>query len=115
ISHHLVQPGTVLAVACFVPFDSLGYLGAVLLRHSPWWTIVLLVVPLATLLVATRALNRGTENARRLEVLFAAAGRAQTLSDTRQVLDALVDDARKLLRIKQVEIRPEEPGGNEIG
>jgi len=115
IAHHLDQPGTVLAVACFVPIDSVGYLGAVLQRDAHWWTILLLVVPLAALLVATRALNQGTENARRLEVLFAAAGRAQMLADTRQVLDALVEDARKLLRIEQVEIRPEEPGANEIG
>ena len=31
--------------------------------------------------------------------------RAQTLSDTRQVVDALIDDARRLLRISQVEVR----------
>ena len=92
------------AIACFVPFDSLGYLGAVV-GQLQWWTLVLLAVPLATLLVATRAVVRGTENARRLSVLFEAAMRAQTLSDTRQVLDALTDDARRLLRIRQVEVR----------
>ena len=31
-ANHLVQRGTLIAVACFVPFDSLGYLGAVLYR-----------------------------------------------------------------------------------
>ena len=91
---HLVQGGTLIAVACFVPFDSLGYLGAVVSRELPWWTLLLLAVPLATLLVATRAVTRGGENARRLSVLFDAAVRAQTLSDTRQVVDALIDDAR---------------------
>ncbi len=112
---HLLQRGTVIAVACFVPFDSLGYLAAVVVRHTPWWTLILLAVPLVTLLVATRAVTRGTENARRLEVLFEAAVRAQTLSDTRQVVDALLDDARRLLRIQQVEIRTTPPAAHEIG
>ena len=112
---HLSQRGTLVAVACFVPFDSLGYLGAVVGQKLPWWTLLLLAVPLVTLLVATRAMVRGTENARRLSVLFEAAMRAQTLSDTRQVLDALTDDARRLLRIRQVEVRATPPGPHEIG
>ena len=78
---HLVQPGTWLAVACFVPFDLLGYLAAVVLRSSPWWTLVLLVVPLVTLLLATRAITRGRENARRLTVLLEAAVRVQALHE----------------------------------
>jgi diguanylate cyclase (GGDEF)-like protein len=111
----LFQRGTLIAIACFVPFDSLGYLGAVVNRSTPWWTLILLAVPLATLLVATRAVTRGGENSRRLGVLFEAAVRAQTLSDTRQVLDALTDDARRLLRINQVELRAEPPRAHEIG
>ena len=78
---HLVQPGTWLAVACFVPFDLLGYLAAVVLRSNPWWTLVLLVVPLATLLINTRAIVHGRENARRLSVLFEAAVRVQALHE----------------------------------
>ena len=112
---HLIQRGTLVAIACFVPFDSLGYLGAVVGNQLEWWTLLLLAVPLATLLVATRAVVRGTENARRLSVLFQAAMRAQTLSDTRQVLDALTDDARRLLRIRQVEVRATPPGAHEVG
>ena len=111
----LVQPGTAVAVACFVPFDSLGYLGAVVVRSTPWWTLCLLAVPLVTLLVATRAVTRAGENARRLEVLLEAAVRAQTLSDPRQVLDALTDDARRLLRLDRVEIRATPPAPHEIG
>jgi diguanylate cyclase (GGDEF)-like protein len=112
---HLSQRGTLVAVACFVPFDSLGYLGAMVSRSLPWWVLILLAVPLATLLVATRSVVRGSENARRLSVLFDAAVRAQTLSDTRQVVDALTDDARRLLRIKQVEVRATPPGIHEVG
>jgi diguanylate cyclase (GGDEF)-like protein len=112
---HVVQRGTWLAIVCFVPFDMLGYLAAVVLRTTPWWTLMLLVVPLATLLVATRAVTRGSENARRLTVLFDAAVAAQTASDTGQVVDALLADARSLLRLKQVELRPTPPGPSEIG
>jgi diguanylate cyclase (GGDEF)-like protein len=112
---HLRQKGLLVAVACFIPFDSLGYLGAVIARSNPWWTLLLLAVPLGTLLIATRAVVRGSENARRLSVLFDAAVRAQTLSDTRQVVDALTDDARRLLRIEQVEVRAAPPGIHEIG
>jgi len=115
VREHLVQSGTLVAVACFVPFDLLGYLAAIVLRHTPWWTLVLLAIPVATLLVASRAITRGGENSRRLSVLFDAAVRAQTLSDTRQVLDALVDDAQKLLRIGQVEVRATPPGPHEVG
>ena len=115
VRDHLLQRGTIVAVACFVPFDSLGYLGAVVNRSAPWWTLLLLAVPLATLLVATRAVTRGGENARRLTVLFDAAVRAQTLSDTRQVIEALTDDARRLLRISRIEVRSTPPGPHEIG
>ncbi len=112
----LLQRGTLVAIACFVPFDSLGYLGALVVRPTtPWWTLFLLVVPLVVLLVSTRATTRGGENARRLSVLFDAAVRAQTLSDGRQVVDALIDDARRLLRLKQVEIRATPVGPHEIG
>jgi diguanylate cyclase (GGDEF)-like protein len=115
VRDQLVQRGTLIAIACFVPFDLLGYLGAVVSRHTHWWTLILLGVPLATLLVATRAVTRGSENARRLGVLFDAAVRAQTLSDTRQVVDALTDDAERLLRIKGIEVRATPPGAHEIG
>ena len=114
--NHLVQQGTLIAIATFVPFDSLGYLAAVVVRGTtPWWTLLLLGVPLVTLLIATRAVTRGAENARRLEVLFEAAVRAQTLSDTRQVVDALIDDARRLLRLEHVEVRTTPPAPHEIG
>jgi len=114
--NHLVQQGTLIAIATFVPFDSLGYRAAVVVRgRTPCFTVLLLAVPLVTLLIATRAVTRGAENARRLEVLFEAAVRAQTLSDTRQVVDALIDDARRLLRLEHVEVRTAPPAPHEIG
>ncbi|UMG93550.1 EAL domain-containing protein [Nocardioides sp. TF02-7] len=115
VQRHLLQRGTLIAVAGFVPFDTLGYLGAVVHRSAPEWMLVLLAVPLVTLLVATWGVNRSRENARRLNVLFAAAVRAQTLDDQGEVLDALAEDARELLHLKRVHVRPTPPGRNEVG
>ena len=109
------QPGTVLALACFVPFDSLGYLGAVVVRSAPWWTIMLFAVPLVTMLIASRAVTRGREHARRLRVLFEAAVRTQTLTEARHVTDGLVEDARRLLQLSKVEVRRTPPDTREVG
>lgn len=111
----LVDRGTLLAVAYVVPFDSLGYLAAVVARRAPWWTLLMLGVPMVMLMVATRAATRGGENSRRLGVLLDAAVRAQTLSNTPQIVEALVGDARRLLRITQIDIRDTPPGRQEIG
>jgi diguanylate cyclase (GGDEF)-like protein len=115
VRRHLVQAGTWVAVACFVPFDLLGYLAAVVLRSNPWWTLVLLVVPLATLLINTRAIVHGRENARRLTVLFESAVRVQALHEPRLVIDGLLVDARRLIRLRDVEVRSSPPGLDEIG
>jgi diguanylate cyclase (GGDEF)-like protein len=111
----LLQAETVLAIACFVPLDSLGYLGAVVALSAPRWTMILLGIPLLTLLIATRAVTRGRENARRLGVLFGAAVRAQTLADRDAVIEALCADAAELLRLKDVQLRDESPTEGEIG
>jgi diguanylate cyclase (GGDEF)-like protein len=115
LGKYFTQNGTPLALACFVPFDLLGYLGAVVLRSSPWWTLSLLVIPVVTMLIATRAVTRASENARRLTVLLGAAVRFQAAYEPSQVYEALLDEARLLLRIKDVEIRSSGPGPDEIG
>ncbi len=115
VRRHLVQPGTWVAVACFVPFDLLGYLAAVVLRSNPAWTVVLLAVPLATLLINTRAIVHGRENARRLTVLFESAVRVQALHEPRLVIDSLLADARRLIRLRDVEVRNSPPVADEIG
>jgi diguanylate cyclase (GGDEF)-like protein len=115
VRSHLVQPGTWLAVACFVPFDLLGYLAAVVHRDSPGWMLTLLVIPLVTLLVSTRAIARGRENARRLTVLFESAVRVQALHEAGLIIEALLHDARRLVRMRDVEVRSTPPGEYEIG
>ncbi len=115
VRRHLVQAGTWVAIACFVPFDLLGYLGAIVLRSNPWWTLVLLVIPLATLLINTRAIVHGRENARRLSVLFEAAVRVQALHEPWLVIDGLLVDARRLIRLRDVDVRSSAPLEHEIG
>src|SRR3954469_2313158 len=115
VRSHLVQPGTWLAVACFVPFDLLGYLAAVVHRDSPGWMLTLLVIPLVTLLVSTRAIARSRENARRLTVLFEAAVRVQALHESGLIIEALLHDARRLVRMQDVEVRSFPPAAHEIG
>ena len=111
----LTQPGLALAVGCFVPFDSLGYLAAVVFRSAPWWTLALLAVPLATLLVATTAVTRDREHARRLSVLFDAAVRMQTALEDSVIQSQISDATRRLLRLKYVELRPTPPSDTEVG
>jgi diguanylate cyclase (GGDEF)-like protein len=115
VRRHLVQAGTWVAVACFVPFDLLGYLAAVVVRSNPSWTLVLLIVPLATLLINTRAIVHGRENARRLTVLFESAVRVQALHEPGHVVEGLVLDARRLIRLRDVEVRSSPPLVDEIG
>jgi diguanylate cyclase (GGDEF)-like protein len=111
----LIQRGTLLAITAFVPFDLLGYLAAVLLRESPWWTLVLLVVPLLTLLLSTRAITRGREDQRRLTVLLEAAVRVQSVHVPEQIGEALLYDARRLIRLTDVELRGSAPDPDEVG
>lgn len=111
----LVQRNTLLAITLFIPFDLLGYLAAVLLRNSPWWTLILFVVPLITLLLSTRAVTRGREDARRLTVLLEAAVRVQSVHVPDQIGDALLFDARRLIRLNDVELRDSPPGPDEVG
>ncbi|MGA8245909.1 MAG: EAL domain-containing protein [Nocardioides sp.] len=115
VKEQLAQPGTMLAVACFVPFDCLGYLAAVVSRSTPWWTWGLLAVPLMTLLVATRAVTRGRENARRLSVLFDTAVRMHTAPDETTAESTLLDNARNLLQLRNITLRAAPPGPQEVG
>jgi len=111
----LIQRGTLLAIAAFVPFDLLGYLAAVMLRNSPWWTLVLLIVPLLTLLLSTRAITRGREDQRRLTVLLEAAVRVQAVHVPDQIGEALLYDARRLIRLTDVALRDSAPEPDEVG
>ena len=59
-------------------------------------------IPLVTLLLATRAITRGREDQRRLTVLLEAAVRVQSAHQNDQIGEALLYDARRLIRLNDV-------------
>jgi diguanylate cyclase (GGDEF)-like protein len=73
--------GVPLPLLCFVGIDTLGYLGAVLQRHLASWTLVLLLVPVGTILVAVRSINAVRTSHQRLSQLFGAAATAPDWGD----------------------------------
>ena len=89
---------------------------------EPWssaasdpWTMALLIVPVATILVASRAQSRGSEHARRLKVLLDTAVDVQTTNDRADLLETLRHGAADLLRDARVTLRDTAPGKHEIG
>jgi diguanylate cyclase (GGDEF)-like protein len=111
----LRQRHAMSALGVFVAIDSLGYLAALVVRYLPGWTTALLAVPLVTILVATRALSRGTEHRRRLEALFGAAAEAQVVSSPEEVEELLRRNARAAVAHGRADLRSEGPLPREIG
>ena len=89
-----------LAGLAFVGIDSLGYLAALVGRALPAWASLLLGVPLATILVASRALSRSDEHQRRLTSLFEASGAIFGAGSADEVLDLVSARAMSVLERK---------------
>ena len=104
-----------IALGIFVAIDSLGYLGALVVRNLPGWASILLAVPVLTILVATRALSRGNEHRRRLAALFEAAAAAQALQSPGDLLEMLRTHARSVVVSGGADLRDEPPSDREIG
>lgn len=104
-----------IAGLAFVGIDSLGYLAALVARSLPGWASALLIVPLATILVASRALSRGSEHQRRLTTLFDASGAVQGAATKEDVLKWLPLQAEKVLAWPQVALRYDAPSEREVG
>jgi diguanylate cyclase (GGDEF)-like protein len=104
-----------IALGIFVAIDSLGYLGALVVRTLPGWASILLAVPVLTILVATRALSRGNEHRRRLAALFEAAAAAQALQSPGDLLQMLRTHARSVVVSGGADLRDEPPSDREIG
>lgn len=111
----LAQRIALAALGVFVAIDSLGYLAALVTRALPPYAAVLLVVPLVTILVATRSLSRGREHQRRLTALFDAAAEAQVTDDVEQLETLLRVNGRAAVATRDVQLREEPPGAKEIG
>ena len=109
------QRSALAALGVFVAIDSLGYLTALVVRHLPGWPGALLAVPLVTILVATRALSRGTEHRRRLQALFDAAAEAQVVPTREALEDVLRRNVRAAVAHGEADLRGEGPMAKEIG
>jgi len=104
-----------LACACIVAVDSLGYLAALVVRTLPVWSVTLLAVPVATLLIAVTSFARGREAARRAGVLFHVSQEVQALHTESDVLTVVETGAQRLLKGSPVRLRSLPPRDGEVG
>jgi diguanylate cyclase (GGDEF)-like protein len=105
----------VLSAVVFLGVDSLGYLAALVMRALPLWAGLLLAGPLATILVASRAVSRGGEHRRRLTALFTASSAVQGASTTGQLVTVLHEQAQQVVGSRDVAWRDSPPTDREIG
>jgi diguanylate cyclase (GGDEF)-like protein len=115
VADELAPRGALTAFVAFVAIASLGYLGARVFRELPAWAAALLVVPVATIIVASRAQSRGAENHRRVSVLLDTAVRLPAATDAADVLETLRRSSGELLLDPRVGVREIPPGPTEIG
>ena len=111
----LAERSVLGALGVFVAIDSLGYLGALVLRALPTFASVLLAVPVATILVATRALSRGHEHRRRLAALFDAAAAVQSRQSRPDLTQALAEHAQRVVLSGEARVGATPPATGEIG
>jgi diguanylate cyclase (GGDEF)-like protein len=104
-----------LGLACFVSVDTLGFLAAVLYNSSEPWTMLLLLVPVGTILVAVNSISETRLAQLRLTGLLEAASHAPDWSDDEQIERSLVVQAQRTLRHTTAQLRDEPPEPHEIG
>ena len=104
-----------LGLASFVSVDTLGFLAAVLWKGSAQWTILLLLVPVGTILVAVSSISETRLAQLRLTGLLEAATHAPDWSDDEQIEASLVHQAQRTLRHTTAGLRDEPPEPHEIG
>jgi diguanylate cyclase (GGDEF)-like protein len=104
-----------LPLACFIGINSLGYLAVILEREVASWSLLLLVAPVLTMLVAARAVAQSQEQGLRLSGLLSAATAAQQADDPESIFQILRTEAQRMLRVPVVEQRDEAPFAHELG
>ncbi len=104
-----------LGLAVFVSVDTLGYLAALLHENRPAWTLLLLLVPVATILVAVSSVSNNRLAQHRLEGLLDAAIQAPDWSDDVHIARSLVVQAERTLRHSTAELSAEPARGEQIG
>lgn len=103
-----------LPLVCFVGIDTLGYLGALLARHQPAWTLALLLVPIGTILVAVRAIDESRLSHGRLTRLFSATASASDWGDVEATERTLIEQAGLVLRRTEVALMDQPATGSQI-
>jgi len=111
----LKPTGGIAALATSLATSSLGYLAALVVPALPGWASVLLVVPVATIVIASRAQSRGVEHARRLRVLLETAMRVQTIDDRPALIEVIRTSATELVHDSRVRLGHAAPVLGEIG
>jgi diguanylate cyclase (GGDEF)-like protein len=104
-----------LPLLVFVAVSTIGFLAAVLLNVAPRWTLGLLLVPVATILVAVRSVSESRLSQLRIGGLLDAATKAPDWADPGSIERALIEQAERVLRHSVAELRDEPPGPREIG
>jgi diguanylate cyclase (GGDEF)-like protein len=112
----VLQPARIVVpLVCFIGIDTLGYLAALLERAYPAWAMTLLAVPLVTIVVATRALERAAESERRTRSVYAIVQAASGVDGGADITELLVEKVTELLPNRVVVARDTPPGDGEIG
>jgi diguanylate cyclase (GGDEF)-like protein len=104
-----------LPLLVFVATSTIGFLAALLLGAAPRWTLGLLLVPVATILVAIRSVSESKLTQMRLGGLLDAATKAPDWADPGSIERTLIEQAERVLRHCVAELREEPPGRGEIG
>ncbi|MFZ0325341.1 MAG: GGDEF domain-containing protein, partial [Actinomycetes bacterium] len=104
-----------LGLACFVSVGTLGYLAALLHEDQPVWTLLLLLVPVGTILVAVRTVSDNRLAQRRLVGLLEAATHAPEWADDEQIERSLLAQTERTLWQTTASLRDHPPEGKELG
>ena len=104
-----------MGLACFVSIDTLGFLAALLHHSQQGWTLLLLLVPVGTILVAVSSVSRARLAQGRLSGLLEAATQAPDWADDDEIERSLLAQAERTLRHTVAALQPVPATPPEIG
>jgi len=104
-----------LGLATFVSINTLGFLAALMWETVPWWTLLLLAVPVGTILVAVRSVSENRLAQQRLMGLLETATHAPDWTDEAHIERSLIVQAERTLRQATASLRDEPAVAPEIG